>query len=237
MDAVTLALAKAYTNSQRIAYIEPGKVLIEHEIVSDEGLDFGLPLIDLVPGRKYTVTLFDGVESVSGEYEAMEIRIEEENYHVVYLGNPSIFGWEDNGELFLVASGKFGTEGEFGVVGALGGAIDNITVETTETIHPIDPKFLPGAVVLETDLSAATALSEADCTKLNDAVKAGLPITAKVSLMGGSVTTVLQMVKFPADDGSEVILLNTPKIPTLMVETIILAQEGDSWSVEFVTAT
>lgn len=155
MDAATLALAKAYTNSQRLAYSEPEKVLIEHEIVSEEGLDFGLPLIDLVSGKKYIVTLFDGVVSMSVEYEAMELHLDADGggYHIVYLGNPGILDGEDNGGLFLVASGEFGADGNCAVVGAAKSYIKKIRVESPETIHPIDPKYLPEGSVGYTELA------------------------------------------------------------------------------------
>lgn len=147
-DPITLTLANAYTNRQRLAYSEPGKVLLEHEIVSDEGMDLGLPLIDIVPGRKYTVTIFEGTESFSNEYEAKELHVEGENVHASYLGNLAPIGGEDTGENFLVMSGEMGSEGDCTAVWRVGTAsFETISVASPETIHPIDPKYLPGVTI------------------------------------------------------------------------------------------
>ena len=126
-------------------YTEPGKVLIEHAIVSEDGLDIGLPLIDLVSGKKYILTVFGDGTNVSVEVEAMELHfdLDDGSYHVVYLGNPGIMDGEDNGEVYFVASGEFGADGNMALVGVLNDDIKKIRVESTETIHPINPKYLP----------------------------------------------------------------------------------------------
>lgn len=66
------------------------------------------------------------------------------------------------------------------------------TVEFAETIHPIKPKFIPGAVLPVVELSTAVgeALTEAENAKLNEVAATGLPCVICFTIEGMPMSAV-----------------------------------------------
>lgn len=128
MDMITLALAKNYTNSQRLGYTEAAEVEIFKATLgfvmnADVGLIFSpVDPITFVSGKTYKV-IWDGVR-----YDVLP----DENGN---LGNKGLAGEEDTGEPFLYVNGAFvaATEGTHTVT---------ITADG-EITHKIDPEFIP----------------------------------------------------------------------------------------------
>lgn len=138
MDVVTLSMAKAYTDSQRLAYTEGGKIMWDVELVPMEGTGFtyfqesNTDQTVLSVGKTYTVT------TDSGSFTT----VCKEMSGVVFLGNGSILGItgvEDSGENFLVAVDEDHVMGFFDFNGG-----SRMEISTAATIQPIDLKFLPG---------------------------------------------------------------------------------------------
>lgn len=189
MDVVTLSMAKAYTDSQRLAYTEGGKIMWDVELVPMEGTGFtyfqesNTDQTVLSVGKTYTVT------TDSGSFTT----VCKEMSGVVFLGNGSILGItgvEDSGENFLVAVDE---DHVMGFLDFNGGS--RMEISTAATIHPIDQKFLPGVCLPVVELSTkanimeAVYLSEADKTAMDDAWKKNTPCI--ISLGVGNMDDVL----------------------------------------------
>lgn len=195
MDAVTLALAKAYTNSQRNGYVEYRDIVCfpeaEFEFIGAVNLN--------IPGNPFgdgdTVTVvYDGVEYVR------TAKLFPEEYNGLasgyYVGNLKFVGGEDTGEPFALLSGfdrSYSNFLGFIVVDTdnfvdLGGeeySTHRIGCKTVaETIHPIDPKFLPGAVLPVVELSTVPStegspLTEAETAAIVEMAQNSTPIVLK----------------------------------------------------------
>lgn len=152
MDIVTLAMAKAYTDGQRLAYVEPSKVLFS---VDPRNINHDTPGIGLKAGEKYIVTL-EGVDGYEGG-----------TFEVVSVGEPGHVAIEI-GDFYLVDYNK-GWSIQF-----YPNDCSLATISTPETIVPIDPKYLPGVclpvVELETvfdfESPPGGVLAEGDIQKL-----------------------------------------------------------------------
>lgn len=174
MDVVTLSMAKAYTDSQRLAYTEGGKIMWDVELVPMEGTGFtyfqesNTDQTVLSVGKTYTVT------TDSGSFTT----VCKEMSGVVFLGNGSILGItgvEDSGENFLVAVDEDHVMGFFDFNGG-----SRMEISTAATIHPIDPKFLPGVCLPVVELSGAETLTTEEQAQLTACAKQGIPIVVKI---------------------------------------------------------
>lgn len=184
MDTVTLTLAKAYTDSQRLAFAETETVEVLSETtinleMAEDGVAEGVSekMISLTAGQTYNV-VWDGVryECVAQIFDGS-----------AFIGNLGILGLDDTGEPFMLIPGD---NGIVAISMTAGNHTLSITQET-ETIHPIDPKFLPGVVLPVVELTSvgphedgeSITLSESDCAKLNAVGR--MPFIMTVKLEGG----------------------------------------------------
>lgn len=156
MDAVTLALAKNYTDSQRIAYTETAKTVVFPETVltfgNVEGMNTGIvQLSDALPvsGGDTLSVVYDGTK-----YETAVIAFPGdglgEGGYLAEFGNLSIAGMgNDTGEPFMAMYTHQPVNAQFvlTVIATTADTSHTVTIyKETETIHPIDPKYLPEGV-------------------------------------------------------------------------------------------
>ena len=140
MDIVTLAMAKAYSDSKG-GYSEKKTTTILEETqlynpgdnLSFTGGDFATDLEQFESGKTYTVNLD------SGSYECVPKYIEGMGN---VLGNAAMFGGENTGESFFIAI----NEGLMGVADFGCGTKASVDM-VEETIVPIDPKYLGDKVI------------------------------------------------------------------------------------------
>lgn len=158
MDVLAVAMAKAYTDSQRIGYCEDGALLFETEFHNAKSVEN----TSLVLGKTYNVRLNGELYRLKCE----SIYYQEKTF--IYVGNPFFFAHEEilnNGLGFFIVN-----QGENLTIMAEGDC--HAKVHEAE-IHTIDPELLPGVVLpvveLETTITAneQVPLSEADSAKLN----------------------------------------------------------------------
>ena len=139
MDLITLAMAKKYTDSQRIGYTER-KELASFQLTpnADIGMNMGVSMgaIGLEVGKTYTVT------TDSRSYTA----VCKEMSGTLLLGNANfIMDTLDNtGETFCVVEMDDGAGLMTVAMDANNGTHMKVSAET---IVPIDPKYLPNTVV------------------------------------------------------------------------------------------
>ena len=139
IDPITLAAARRYTDSQRLAYtsVKRTALLPATELTFTDPMTYDLPFLDIKSGEKYEVCWDETkYELYAGDFQNGEISI---------LGNLSIMdaSLDDSGEPFLFAS--FESEGET-MAGIKSGDADVHTASITEikeTIKKIDTKYLP----------------------------------------------------------------------------------------------
>lgn len=199
MDILTLAMAKAYTDSQRIASAETNKYAIcdNFELMSDTQSSTTMSNKEhFVEGAKCLVTIscyanFGGTEKISETYSATVKR--DGSSTGLYVGNLSKFkDAENTGEKFLLYNKKnmLICFAEHLLPSASG--ICWITCEVVEeTIHPIDPKYLPGVCLPVVEIADYTALTEAECAALDKAESNNAPIVVKFNFNGIDICCAL----------------------------------------------
>ena len=187
MDMITLAMAKAYADSQRLGHVEPAKVVLDVGLTDGSNFEFNATGIELKAGETYTVV------TESGSFNAVCNGVDGV---LLYMGNTSLIDpdeGENTGENFCVFLNQdFGAW--FGVaIDANGGGF--IKVTTTETIHPIDPKYLPGVclpvVELSTTLTNGVTFTEEENAALTAAFEGGVPVVMKFAMDGAGDNTVV----------------------------------------------
>lgn len=191
MDMITLAMAKAYTDSKQLAksVVEYKKIVPDTalELWTDSGTGRPTEIImqsALIEGNTYRV------KTDSGTYTAVckKVTEPEAGVEMFCLGNLEHFGFDATSETYGFAS----YEADGMVVGFIVDYDNGTTFsvdEKTETIHPIDPKFLPGAclpvVELETAIpvdGVAITLSAKDGDNLTAACEKSPVICIKFNL-------------------------------------------------------
>lgn len=179
MDVLALAMAKAYTDKKG-GYTETKRTVIVPEtttLFNESYLELHLdPTASLIVGETY-IAVFDGVE-----YEC-EAYLESVN-EIPCLGNASFTDGADtgNGEPFGVADWG-GGQIDVGVARKSGSHTISV-YQRKEIVHPIDPKYLPGAVLPVVELETVirqegTTLAEVDCAKLDEIANSFLPAILK----------------------------------------------------------
>lgn len=200
MDIVTLAMAKAYTD-QKAGYSKTEELCFLREVMTKSELFSDVEMeLPLVPGETYIVTI-DGVEQ---EYVCKE----EEG--AIYLGDPSFMlsFLDSTGDIFgLVVDAH-----PYAYIASMDGKAHTISVyQKKETIHTIDPKFIPGAVLpvveLSTTITDGAVFTEEESAQL--AAVMGMPCIIKASLDGVDTTSVVCMWSGTADNGSFFFQLST----------------------------
>ena len=159
MDIVTLAMAKAYSDSKG-GYVEPGAVMLETTLDSGAG-EFSASFkeeffIDkpFEEGKNYYVAMD------SGTVTAVAKEIDLDGDKLIGMGNLQLFNGENTGERFFAICSKENIEGE-GFVASVADFNNGSRMKITapETIHPIDPKYLPDTVATKADIFGAMEAS------------------------------------------------------------------------------
>ena len=220
MEHETLVLANAYTDSQRLGYSEPGKVLWDTDLApspTQVGAVFAYKegRIGLEPGKKYTFT----IDSVTHEFEC-----------AVYEGLPHI-GDEAAG-IFCEEIGD-DIDGWITQIAVYSGGA-HATISTAETIHTIDPKYLPpsaggGLPVIEltTVLDGSgeyVVLTDEEGAQLNAAMEQGMPIVIKGMLNNGADAMALAGVFMLFPMGKAMAY-----ITSIMDVTVAFITNGEVW--------
>lgn len=218
-NEIMVAQAKSRVLRELGVKTEPGKVLLKETTAS-----YGVvtEYIGLAVGKTYNVSF------LGGTFQAVCKAGEE----IRYIGNLSLLieDAENTGEAFCIAEvvedGENGTVWSFSVEG------EEFTVSTAETIHPINPKFLPGVclpvVELETALTVEGAeLSAADVAKV-EALDGSAFIVKCILDFGGAHMNVTAVC------GALVIDDTLSYGGALGTIQIAIANQGGSWTARFV---
>lgn len=153
--AIILDEAKRYSDRK-------GGYIITEVIASGkltDGVFSGTSTKLLEIGKTYTLHLDSGVYTTVAKYS--------ESLVTNYIGNLSILGGEDTGESFLAYVADVDGENVFLLKDTNSGKSFNLK---TETVHPIDPKFIPGDYIVDLDALGFTS----------DAVHEGVELPAEV---------------------------------------------------------
>ena len=168
----------------RTHWAEGGDVLLSHTITDNNSMRVKAG-IGLVAGNEYTVTV-NGVEDT---YVAQEVT--EDGFKFVVLTTPE---WKimDCSPEAAALSGYGATFNPYAFSGALPVAI---TIATAETIHKLDPKFLPDGVPY-TEITKANGLPE---TTIDTSEGQGIIYTATDILPGGLFTVTYNGVEYECE--------------------------------------
>lgn len=197
MDILTLAMAKAYTD-RKAGYSEPGKVLGSGAI--DDGWYEGAPTLGLVLGKTYIVSLDDETYTVVCNDAQGFIGFELlDGYVADSIGVSSGTGWMADG--FPDHS--------------------HITISTPETIHPIDPKYLPGVCLPVVEIADYTALTDAECAALDKAESNNAPIVVKFNFGGIDICCALSRM-----DAEGITIFSGTQLLLEATWKIVLSNEG-----------
>lgn len=232
---ITQALNALFANGQ-VGRTEAQAVLYENHApdVSGDGMtgwteETGEYTTDFTIGQKYVVCLD------SGTYET-ECRQGTEDGFNVYLGNGKLLNmiglggdYPDTGESFVVII-EMGVD-RIAILDTNGG--QSVVIKTLETIHPIDQKFIPGAVLPVVELTTVptvegAALTEEESAQMDEIVTMGMPIVLKLQHGGAVITTLLS--RLLASDStlfSSYILLEGTALK-------IMIAKDDNWTIALV---
>lgn len=198
-NAIVLEEAKRYTDSKQLA-----KVVIEKkELISYSDL----PLeYDNAEGYvSYTFSPAPFIPSIGKTYEvvwnggAYKAICKDVSETVgvpiaLIIGNTVTTGGDDTGEPFVLVYMDDGEINGFEVlaVGATADVFVDLTVsEFAETIHPIDPKFLPGVCLPVVEFStipvygSQTELTAEESAQMEEVLTMGVPFVGKLNLDEG----------------------------------------------------
>ena len=194
MDMITLAMAKAYSDSKG-GYVKPGEVIAfdgntnGKEIFADT--DMGLSLVK-VSDKFYDLSKVNRIvatDPATGEKQDIPFSAFTEN------GESLAGGFA--GETYVISTDGTGDNMGFLTPGTwvLEKGIYISRVEFAETIVPIDQKYLPGVClpVVEIAEYAADIATEVN-TKLTACI--GTPIVLKVGSATGTVTVLLMHYQY-----------------------------------------
>ena len=193
---VSLAAAKAREELEKsgaVGRIDPAVFVATLPVANNT--DGSLPYINLVAGERYNVHMrIDSLGEGEGTLTAKAIEMADET--AVCIGDMTLFGadGESTGEEFLImaVTGPAGS-GTFVVLSdtlaAAGSGGGTFTIEKAETIHPIDPKFIPGAVLPVVELSHAESLTAEEQAQLTYHAERAEPIIVKVVVDGLTVAS------------------------------------------------
>ena len=149
MDLITLAMAKAYSNSKG-GYVEQSRKIFNIALTDGSNYDVVVTGKELTVGETYTVITESGsFSAVCKDFDGGAL-----------LGNLASINpsGENTGESFVVYVGVEKGEAYGVAVDQNGGSF--IKVITPETIHPIDPKYLPGVCLPVVELNIDAIIGE-----------------------------------------------------------------------------
>lgn len=144
MNLITLALAKKYTD-EKAGYVESAEKILDVALSNTDGISvYEGAFIKLEVGKTYTVALASGSYTAVCKYAAGVGWM---------LGNQAIGGVSDadTGESFFFFAQQDEKQSVSFLIDVNGG--NHCTISTAETIHTIDPKYIPGAVLPVVELS------------------------------------------------------------------------------------
>lgn len=184
MDVLTLALAKKYTDSQRLGYEENKEIVWDGNTAGKYIIEEVLALVSTVPMDLTSVervTINNGLnEYITYDNSVLTVAELDENKSALMVGEFSL--------VVSVTKNYFleGTEYKTGTYLYFKNAEYVSKVETKETIHTINPKFLPGVclpvVELSTTLSPGASFTEEENAKLNAIWESGTPMVTNCIL-------------------------------------------------------
>lgn len=176
-------------------------------------------------GKLFSVT----VNGRTYERESFVLE-DDQGFRTGVVGNPSMYNpeYEDTGEPFYLSSMSGGSKLRITAKDPV--TLDNsvdvvVSVKLLEkTIHPIDPKYLPGVclpvVELETVVSADAVFTDAENNALTEAFESGLPVVLKCAINTAGASVEVQAEKFnciaygATSDGMAFFML--PGTPTMI---------------------
>lgn len=155
-------------------------------------------VIDFVPevGKVYTV-------SVNGEkYQAEAKSANFQGIDIVVLGNGYIYGLEHTGEDWLIAYSAADQTCAFAWADGLEHDTTISVYQLTETLTPMNPKYLPGVCLPVVELSTianeyGVEVTAEDAAKLDEVATMNVPIVCKISDSVGSFAAVLTRISNP----------------------------------------
>lgn len=186
MDMITLAMAKAYTD-KKAGYVEVSEAVIFENLAVSGGEADTTVTTQMIPGKTYIVTV-GGVKYERVCYtEALD--------GIACVGNARLYDFvnEDNGDDFFVGQARET------IVQCYTRNMGDTTItlaEKTETIHPIDPKFIPGAPLFDltkiglpaVQLNSSVMVETTDVSEISAAMDAGnIKIKTLVSIDGAEI--------------------------------------------------
>ena len=163
-NAIVLEEAKRYTDKKMQNVLGTEKINVLIDLPMDEGHAFLERKAGLVAGTTYTVALD------SGNYTAVCKRIDSNGESILIIGNAALLGMpgmEDTGESFIVYEGYDSVSESY--ISVVVDAQAGTRCKVYETIHHIDPKFLPGVClpVVELSTTVSSTLSELSTSESN----------------------------------------------------------------------
>jgi hypothetical protein len=184
MDMITLAMAKAYADKKG-GYTEPN-------VFTFDGNPDGRPVYS-----KYYVKISDKTPDSStfvrarGFIGGQPLEVTAEDCMATKIDERECIYYGDN-LIILVSHAENEVEEGTYVLCALDADSYVSYVEFAETIHPIDPKFLPGVclpvVELETVLTDGTTFTDAESAALTKASEGMLPIVIVANFAGFNIS-------------------------------------------------
>lgn len=185
MDVLALAKINALKKSGGVGYEETAKTVVFQQNTLTLPYDVGEGMafhssspapFEIVLGKEYEVIWNGDIYKLVGSYWG-----ESAGFPAWYIGNPMFTGGEDNGvpfTMFYIAHDS-GTELCIYVLGTTETVTVSLSISTeAETVHTIDPKFLPSGggggittYALKTVIDRnkeMQILSEEDCLFLNE---------------------------------------------------------------------
>ena len=256
MDLITLAMTKAYTDQKVSSLEQSGQAgCVETKIITYDGNG---EKIDLLGDERTFAKISDNPVDFTGAKRAvMYDRDRARTYPVDIMvgGEAGMIAVADgNGELIFAVS--VSQDNEFGIapgVYMFDGSITTNSSEASEwafycasieleTIHPIDPKFIPGAVLpvveLETELAftssvSTTSLSVADSEKISNALSTCDAFLCSARALSNRLTILVTKNIEPGDSVkgfSTFTLLQQNEI--ILINTVFYFIEGEGWRVQ-----
>ena len=186
MDLITLAMAKKYTD-EKAGYVETTAP------ITFDGDETGKEVLSTNEGKFVTIGKVDGLDLNTVASVTLRSRLYDdafvlEKQHMTVQTVENTQGLRyTNAELemegLLLA---LIVNGYLAVLSDLNDTDYVARIEFAETIHTIDPKFLPGVCLPVVELSTAVggALTEAESAKLNEVAATGLPCVIRFTFEG-----------------------------------------------------
>jgi hypothetical protein len=222
-DQIMVEQAKSRVLRDLGVDIEPAKLILDESLGADENGDFGgaTNYVDrntsgnkIIEGKSYTVT------TDSGSYTSVCKKISFGDESLLFVGNGKLFGLEDTGESFFVSS-QFDVN-SYLLICADFNSGNHIKAELAETIHHIDPKFLPGVCLPK-------VLNLAEYGNMND-------ILAAYVGNGGGAGNNIQAGAFWKDantDSPLQLVVTTDEMRVVINADSIIFMDGELYSVAF----